>query len=92
VPESFRHKPQLPPARQPVANEYHGVKVIDDYQWLENANDPAVRAWSDQQNQRTRAYLDKLQQPDGLFRHGETYEQQLGNAARKAISVSGLTS
>ena len=50
--------PQAP--KKPVTNEYHGVKVEDDYQWLENDNDPAVKAWSDAQNQKTRAYLDKL--------------------------------
>jgi prolyl oligopeptidase len=47
-------------ARQPVVNEYHGVKVVDDYQWLENSADPAVRRWSDAQNKQARAVLDKL--------------------------------
>jgi len=46
--------------KKPVEDEYHGVKVTDDYRWLENWDDPAVRAWSDEQNQRTRAYLDGL--------------------------------
>jgi len=46
--------------KDPVVDEYHGVKVTDDYRWLENWDDPAVRAWSDAQNQRTRAYLDGL--------------------------------
>jgi prolyl oligopeptidase len=46
--------------KKPVVDEYHGVKVTDDYRWLENWDDPAVRAWSDEQNQRTRAYLDGL--------------------------------
>jgi len=45
---------------KPVVDEYHGVKVSDDYRWLENWNDPAVRAWSDAQNKRTRTYLDAL--------------------------------
>ncbi len=49
-----------PAAKKPVTNEYQGVKVQDDYQWLESDNDPAVKAWSDGQNQKTRAYLDKL--------------------------------
>jgi prolyl oligopeptidase len=54
--------PGPPPAtpKKPVVDEYHGVKVTDDYRWLENWEDPAVRAWSDAQNQRTRAYLDGL--------------------------------
>ena len=46
--------------KKPVFNEYHGVKVEDDYQWLEENGDPAVKAWSDAQNQHARAYLDQL--------------------------------
>jgi prolyl oligopeptidase len=46
--------------KKPVVNEYHGVKVTDDYQWLENASDPAVRRWTDAQNKQARAFLDKL--------------------------------
>src|SRR5437879_13289954 len=50
--------PQTP--KEPVTDEYQGVKVEDNYQWLEQDNDPAVKAWSDAQNRRTRDYLDKL--------------------------------
>src|SRR3989442_14186885 len=46
--------------KKPVFNEYQGVKVEDDYQWLEKNDDPAVKAWSAEQNKRARAYLDKL--------------------------------
>src|SRR5215472_5851759 len=46
--------------KKPVVDEYHGVKVSDDYRWLENWDDPAVRAWGDAQNNRTRSYLDGL--------------------------------
>ena len=46
--------------KKPVTNEYHGTKVEDDYQWLENDNDAAVKAWSDAENKQTRAYLDGL--------------------------------
>ena len=37
-----------------------GVKVTDDYRWLENWNDPEVKQWSAAQNARTRGYLDHL--------------------------------
>jgi prolyl oligopeptidase len=43
-----------------VTDVYHGVSVADDYRWLENYSDPAVRAWSDAQNQYARKYLDAL--------------------------------
>src|SRR5205814_6270618 len=46
--------------KKPVFNEYHGTKVEDDYQWLENDSDPAVKSWSDAENKQTRAYLDGL--------------------------------
>jgi prolyl oligopeptidase len=44
----------------PVTNVYHGVEVVDNYQWLENADDPAVKQWSAAQNAVSRAYLDAL--------------------------------
>jgi prolyl oligopeptidase len=50
-----------PQTRQiPVINEYHGVKVIDPYQWLEDWNDERVRAWSERQNAYARGILDNL--------------------------------
>ena len=41
--------------KKPVTNVYHGVSVADDYQWLENFEDPAVRKWNDEQNAAARA-------------------------------------
>ena len=35
---------------RPVTTTYHGVEVVDPYQWLERPDDPEVRAWSDAQN------------------------------------------
>jgi prolyl oligopeptidase len=51
-----------PPAapKRPVTDTYHGVTVTDDYRWLENASDPAVKAWSDAENLLARKYLDAL--------------------------------
>jgi len=46
--------------KKPVTDVYHGMKVVDDYRWLEDVNDPAVRAWSDAQNREARSYLDAL--------------------------------
>ncbi len=47
-------------ARVPVVDEYFGIKVTDDYRWLENAADPQVRLWTMAQNQFARAHLDAL--------------------------------
>jgi prolyl oligopeptidase len=53
--------PGVPPTPQkPAVETYHGVKVEDDYQWLEDWNDPRVRAWSDGQNAHARSILDAL--------------------------------
>ena len=50
--------PQTP--QIPVANEYHGVQVIDPYQWLENWDDRHVQSWSDKQNNYARGILNNL--------------------------------
>jgi prolyl oligopeptidase len=51
-----------PPAteRRPVVDEYFGIKVTDDYRWLEEWTDPAVVQWSDAQNAFARAHLDAI--------------------------------
>jgi prolyl oligopeptidase len=49
--------PSVPTAVEPVTNVYHGVTVVDDYQWLEDAANPTVRDWTRAQNERTRAYF-----------------------------------
>ena len=42
----FAQLPAIPTPREPVTNIYHGVAVVDDYQWLENGTNPAVRDWT----------------------------------------------
>jgi prolyl oligopeptidase len=50
---------QIPPTpKRPVTDTYHGVKVTDDYRWLEKDADPEVKAWSAAQNRYARAFLD----------------------------------
>jgi len=53
----------LPPPPTPAGNTVdtiQGVRIADPYRWLEDWNDPKVQAWSNAQNERTRAYLDAL--------------------------------
>src|SRR5271155_1744075 len=60
----FAQPPAAP--KKPVTDVYHGVQVTDDYRWLENYSDPAVRAWSDAENKYARKYLDALPLRDHL--------------------------
>src|SRR5213079_2647285 len=76
--------PQTP--KKPVTDEYQGVKVEDNYQWLEKDDDPEVKAWSDAQSQQTRTYLDKLPERAAI-------ENQLTEwYAKTSPSYSGLVS
>jgi prolyl oligopeptidase len=42
-----------------VTDSYHGVRVVDNYRWLENGDDAAVQKWTKGQNKVTRAVLDR---------------------------------
>jgi prolyl oligopeptidase len=59
TPPSGPKPPEAP--KRPTWAEYQGVRVEDDYAWLENAKDPEVRAWSDAENAFARSILDKLE-------------------------------
>ncbi|MEO7812767.1 MAG: prolyl oligopeptidase family serine peptidase [Usitatibacter sp.] len=45
-------------AKKNVSDTFFGTQVSEDYRWLEDGKDPAVRAWSLEQLKVTRSYLD----------------------------------
>src|SRR4051812_21724997 len=47
-------------AKHPVTRSYSSVSVADDYAWLENFDDPAVKAWVAEENRLTRSMLDAV--------------------------------
>lgn len=57
-----------PTPKKPVTDTYNGTTVTDDYQWLENFDDPAVKQWAAAQNAAARAFLDALPDRDALSR------------------------
>jgi prolyl oligopeptidase len=77
-----------------VENEYHGKVVVDDYQWLEDWSDPAVREWSEAQNTGAREYLDRIparpairDRVDELTRSITPAYSQLRYANRKFFAI-----
>jgi prolyl oligopeptidase len=53
--------PPLPATpKRTQTGEYHGVKVADDYRWLEDSKSPEVAAWTQAENAHARAMLDAL--------------------------------
>jgi prolyl oligopeptidase len=47
-------------AKHPTSDTFFGTTVTEDYRWLENGKDPAVKAWGQEQLKLTRATLDAL--------------------------------
>lgn len=50
--------PPRAPVR-PVTDTYWGVKVVDDYRYMENADDPEVKTWVDAEDAFTREWIDE---------------------------------
>ena len=46
--------------KRAVATDYGGLKVSEDYRWLEDSKLPEVRGWSDAENARARGFLKSL--------------------------------
>ena len=78
--------PPIPPTpKKPVTDEYQGVKVVDDYRWLEPASSPEVREWSKLENARTRAYLDHLPMRPAI---AEALERLLASQSTRFSSLN----
>jgi len=82
IPSIACAQPQLPPTpKKPVTDTYHGIKVTDDYRWLEDFSDPAVKQWASAENQYARQFLDAIPERQQLLdelmawdsRRGPTY-------------------
>jgi len=78
--------PQAPPraAKRPEVSSFHGVEVMDPYRWLEKAQDPEVRSWSEAQAAAARAWL------DGLPHAGEIRAQVADIVKARSTSWFGL--
>ncbi len=61
LPVYAQQTPQFPATpKQAVTDEYQGIKVIDEYRWLEDSTAPAVQRWVDEQNKFSRSVLEKI--------------------------------
>ncbi len=54
------HAGQPKTAIKPIVNTYHNTRVVDDYQWLEDWQDPKVKTWTEAENRYARKVLDNL--------------------------------
>lgn len=61
--------------KRPVADTYYGVRVTDNYRWLENGASPEVKQWVAAQDAYTAGWMNKLPQRDAIL----AYLRQLMN-------------
>jgi len=53
---------------KPVADIFHGTRVVDNYRWLENGNSPETKKWVEQEMAYTRGMLDRLAGRDAIHK------------------------
>jgi len=57
--------PETP--QNPVIDTIFGVEIVDNYRWLENADDSEVIAWTEQQDELTRSIIDSFPHKEFLI-------------------------
>ena len=79
--------PDGPPIAEPkpVADTFHGTRVIDSYRWLEKSDSPATQKWVADENAYTRALLDPLAGRDAIHKR-LTELLSIGNVTPPAIA------
>src|SRR3954447_16040958 len=82
--------PTIDTPREPVTDSYHGVAVIDEYQWLEDERSEATREWTAAQDARTRAFLEALPFRDAV-RHRFEEILKVESIAYDGLSLGGST-
>ncbi len=82
--------PPPPTEKIPVSDTYHGVKVVDDYRWLENWDDPKVKAWVASQNAYTQSYVSVLPQRAAILESLKKSRQQAHVAYGGFQSAGGM--
>ena len=76
-------KPPVAPVR-PVTDDYFGTKVVDNYRYMENLNDPDVQSWFKNQDAYTRATLASIPGRDKLLaRIRELFKSALDKRHRR---------
>jgi hypothetical protein len=68
-------------AKHPIVDEYHGVKVTDDYRWLEDGKSPNVIAWTAAQTKYAQSLLDPFPLHTAIYQ----YMKKLASARRHRL-------
>src|SRR5258708_35163633 len=80
-----------PPAAsvRPVTETLYGIRVEDDYRYMENLEDPEVQSWLKRQNGYTRAVLDSLPGRQTLFKQIVVLDESTsGDIDRKSTRLN----
>ena len=77
-------------APKPVTHTYHGVDVTTDFEWLENAGDPATKSWVAAENAYSRNYLDAMPARDGVHQRLQALMSSTSNAYSELVERGGL--
>jgi len=54
--------------KHPVEESLHGVKIVDDYRWLEDGKSPETQKWVEEEMAYTRGVLDPLPGRDAIHK------------------------